>query len=120
LKKTNNNLSIETVYTIFVEDPDDYYFHPRGVLFIDQESNHTLFCADVDYNFLIKVIRKFPYSDLENGLEYKGYEFEFKNISDQMIAKYGNQLSLIRQVLAELYQVSPRQYSFLEKVLQNS
>lgn len=120
MKKTDKNLTIEKVYTIFVEEPDDYYFHPRGVLFIDQEHNHTLFCKDVDYNFLIKVARKFPYADLENGVEYKGFSFEFKNITDQMIAKYGNQSSLIRQVLTELQQVSPRQYSFLEKILQSS
>lgn len=118
--KTDKSLTIKAVYTIFMEEPEDYYFHPRGVLFIDQEYNHTLFCSDVDHNFLIKVIRKFPYGDLEKGIEYKGFEFELKNLTDQMVGRYGKQLSMIRQVLTELYQISPRQYAFLEKVLHDS
>lgn len=115
--KPKKSDSIKAIYIVFVEEPDDYYFHPRGVLVVDEELNLTLICLDSDHNFLMKVIRKFPYEDLESGVDYQRYAFELKNITEQMIKKYGNQLKMIPQVLSELYQVSPRQYSFLEKAV---
>ncbi|MFC4768859.1 hypothetical protein [Effusibacillus consociatus] len=115
--KNKKPIPLQSIYTVFMEEPDDFYFHPRGVLFVDVEGNHTLFCSDVDHNFLLKVIRKFPYKDLEQGIQYNDYQFELKNLTLQMQEKYGNSPQAIPLVLKELYQTSPRQYAFLEKTM---
>jgi hypothetical protein len=113
--KNGKAVPLQSIYSVFLEEPEDFYFHPRGVLFVDVQGNITLFCSDVDHNFLLKVIRKFPYQDLEKGVEFNGYQFELKNITSQMAERYGTSPEAIPQVLQELYRNSPRQYWFLEK-----
>ncbi|WP_018132488.1 hypothetical protein [Effusibacillus pohliae] len=117
--KPDKQIPVQSIYTIFVEEPDDFYFHPRGVLFVDAEQNHSLFCSDIDHNFLLKVIRKFPYAALEKGIEFNGCQFELKNITEPMRQKFGDTTNAIPLVLQELYQTSPRQYAFLGKLLQD-
>ncbi|GAX90596.1 hypothetical protein [Effusibacillus lacus] len=118
MKKNKQSVPLQLIYTVFVEEPNDFYFHPRGVLFVDKEHNHTLFCSDVDYNFLLRAIRKFPYKELELGVEFNGHQFELKNITAEMTSKYGDAPKAMKEILKDLYQTSPRQYSFLRKVFE--
>lgn len=115
--KNKKSVPLQAVYAIFLEEPDDYYLHPRGVLFVDTQQNATLFCSDADHNFLLKTIRKFSYKDLEQGVEFNGFHFELKNLTADMLGKYGDSPGIVPLVLKELYKTSPRQYSFLQKAL---
>ncbi|BCJ85339.1 hypothetical protein [Effusibacillus dendaii] len=117
--KDAKSVPLRTVYSIFVEEPDDFYFHPRGVLMVDEKLNISLFCSDADHNFLLRVIRKFPYAELENGVEWNGYEFECKDQTATAFEKHGNSPDAIPFILKDIYDSSPRQYFFLEKALKN-
>jgi hypothetical protein len=118
--KQKQPVPIQSVYSIFVEEPGDFYFHPRGVLFVDEKLNHSIFCSDVDHNFLMSVIRKFPYDELEAGTEYKGHQFEFKNLTEELIEQFGTHPDAMPKILESLYGTSPRQYGFLAKFLQEN
>lgn len=117
--RNKKDIPLHAIYSVFLEEPDDFYFHPRGVLFVDAEGNLNLFCSDIDHNFLLKVIRKFPYNDLEQGIEFNEHQFELKNLTTQMVEKYGSSPQAIPLVLKDLYETSPRQYGFLRKKIED-
>lgn len=118
--KQKQPVPIHAVYSIFIEEAGDFYFHPRGVLFVDEKFNHSLFCSDVDHNFLMSIIRKFPYKELEAGTEFKGHQIECKNITQEMTERFGSHPDAMPEILNRLFQTSPRQYGFLARFLQDN
>jgi hypothetical protein len=117
LIKPKKGTQVETIFVILTEEENDYYFKPEGVLFIDDLGHHTLYCSDVRYNFLRQVIQKFPYSSLEEGISFRDHQVKIQDITASMAEKFGTDLSVMTQVLQELYDRSPRHFDFLANVL---
>lgn len=118
--KRKKSTTITFVYVIQTEEVYDYYFKPEGILFIDDQGHHTLYCSDVRHNFLRHVIQKFPFKSLEEGISYRDHFIKIKDITDSMVQKFGVDLSMMKQVLYDLHQLSPRQYDFLKRFLNES
>lgn len=106
---------IQTIYTISAEDPGDYYLKPEGVLFIDNLGGHTLYSADSRFNFLRSAVHKFPFSELEEGVEFREHTVRLHNVTDEYEARYDLITENMLPILHAIYQSSPRQYFFLEK-----
>jgi hypothetical protein len=109
--------TIANVYLISVEDPDDYYHKPEGVLFIDNLGNHTLYSADSRYNFLRTAINKFPYKELEEGVEFREHNVRITDLTDTFRAEFDLLIDDMLNILRKIFESSPRQLFFLEKHL---
>ncbi|KEO84443.1 hypothetical protein [Tumebacillus flagellatus] len=108
---------ITHVYLVGVEDPDDYYHKPEGVLFIDNLGNHTLYSADSRYNFLRNAINKFPYQDLEEGVEFRDHNVRITDLTDSFRQEFDLVIDEMLLILRKVFEGSPRQLFFLEKHL---
>ncbi|PWK14360.1 hypothetical protein [Tumebacillus permanentifrigoris] len=108
---------ISHVYLVSVEDPDDYYHKPEGVLFIDNLGNHTLYSADSRFNFLRNAVHKFPYKELEEGVAFRDHEVRITDLTDTFRAEFELTVDDMLEILKRVYESSPLQLFFLEKHL---
>ncbi|ARU63083.1 hypothetical protein CBW65_20455 [Tumebacillus avium] len=106
---------ITKVYTLNVEDPGDYYYKPEGVLFIDEQGNYTLFAADSRHNFLRTAVHKFPYKDLEEGVEYRNHHLQLNDVTLQYAPRFDMVVDEMLDILQAVFTGSPRQFFFLER-----
>lgn len=109
---------ITKVYLVSVEEPGDYYHNPEGVLFIDNLGNHSLYSADSRYNFLRNAVYKFPYADLEVGVDFREHNVRIQDITEQFRDRFNLVIEEMLDILRTIYEGSPRQFFFLEKHLQ--
>jgi hypothetical protein len=116
MKKSRTH--IERIYVIQVEEPDDYYYKPEGVLFIDNQGHHTMYSADSRFNFLKLTVQKFPYADLENGVSFRDHNVKLLDVTDQYREQFYLVVEEIIQILKKIYESNPRQFFFLEKTFQ--
>jgi hypothetical protein len=116
MKKSSTH--IDRIYVIQVEEPDDYYYKPEGVLFIDNQGHHTLYSADSRFNFLKLTVQKFPYADLENGVSFRDHNVRLLNVTDSYREQFYMVVEEIMPILHQIYQTNPRQFFFLEKTFQ--
>lgn len=117
MKKSRTH--IDRIYVIQVEEPDDYYYKPEGVLFIDNLGNHTLYSADSRFNFLKQTVQKFPYADLENGVSFRDHNVRLLDVTDTYREEFYLVVEEILPILHHVYQSNPRQFFFLEKTLRS-
>ncbi|HEU4965287.1 MAG TPA: hypothetical protein VFV52_15770 [Bacilli bacterium] len=106
---------LSKVYSLQVEEPNDYYFKPEGVVFVDEKGNYTLYAADSRHNFLRSILQKFPERDLEQGVSFKEHQVKAVDLTDLYEPYFEMIVDEILSILHRVYKSSPRQYFFLEK-----
>ncbi|ASS75121.1 hypothetical protein CIG75_09110 [Tumebacillus algifaecis] len=105
---------ITNVYLINVEEPDDYYYKPEGVLFLDEQGHFTLFTADSRHNFLRAAVQKFPYKELEESVIYRNHQVQLNDVTLQYEERFDLHVDDMLPILHAIYNGSPRQFFFLE------
>ncbi|TCP59455.1 hypothetical protein EV586_101674 [Tumebacillus sp. BK434] len=109
---------ITKIYILNVEDPGDYYFKPEGVVFLDDLGNYTLFAADSRHNFLRTAVHKFPYQDLEEGVEHRDHHLQLNDVTLQHASRFDLVVDEMLDILHAIFNGSPRQFFFLERFFQ--
>ncbi|MBL0387717.1 hypothetical protein JJB07_13835 [Tumebacillus sp. ITR2] len=108
---------ITHVYLVSVEEPDDYYHKAEGVLFIDNLQNHTLYSLDSRFNFLRNAVHKFPFKELEEGVEFRDHNVRLTDLTDSFREQFDLVIDDMLAILRKVYEGSPHQLFFLEKHL---
>lgn len=120
MKRTKDSTRIVNVYLVTVEEPDDYYHRPEGVVFIDNQGYFTLYTSDSRHNFLRAAIQKFPYEELEAEVTFQNHQVKLIDVTDQYEPEFDMVLDDMLAILHKVYLTSPRQFFFLEKFFRTS
>ncbi|MFD2168771.1 hypothetical protein [Tumebacillus lipolyticus] len=109
--------ALTKIYLVNVEDPDDYYFKPEAVLFLDENGYFTLYTTDSRHNFLRAAVQKYPYQELEDGVHHRNHHLQLHDITLQLGEEYDLLVDEMFAMLHTIYNWSPRQHFYLEKHL---
>ncbi len=115
-----NSTRIDKVYLATIEEPDDYYHRPEGVVFIDNQAYFTLYTTDSRHNFLRAAIQKFPYAELEAEVKFQNHAVRLVDVTSQYEPDFDMSIDDMLDILKKIYDTSPRQYFFLEKFFRPS
>jgi hypothetical protein len=105
---------LQAVYRLDVEEPGEGVFTPGAIVVSSVDGSFTLFCARSVHNRYRRVLSKYRWTDLLDGLRSGDAEYRLVDFTAEMRRRGWLEPATVPAILDYFLSANPTQYHFLE------
>jgi len=108
---------VQRIFLLEVQEPGDYLLQVSGVVVLYSNQRFDVYSSSANHNRFRAAVHKFPFSELAQGVLWKGAEYRLTETDVQTDLEGTDNAGTVSTLLGQLYAENPRQLFFLKKYL---